>query len=314
MTSVVNTTGFNYCIEGQNVLIGETIEVSDAVAIQLCHSGWTLASGDSTGPYGLIRGSGITLRPTGLRGVIDEVEQLFHPIERYIDTIESLPAAPTHAFVYGANLDLPMCGNDKLGDCTFAGWYHGAQISAEIAQVKYGFSADQVGPTYTKYGNGADNGFMLSQILKWASVPGGLMDFEIIGAATIDITNDDLVKRCIYNFGWIYTALNLPESAETDFARRLPWRVSNPPGSPIGGHCVVDNGVDAVDSVPTEGLTGYDTVSWGDDIFMTTDFFKTYCTQAYVCLPKWYIDSGHDAIGDINVELWKQDMIEINNS
>jgi hypothetical protein len=300
-----------FVLDGELVTYGSTREVEDDAAASWLTRGWSLVSG----PLPALSTALVPkTRPFGKRGVLAETRAIYKPIERYLklnkDGFSDLPA-PTAPYRYGADLQFPMCANGRLGDCTFAGWYHGAQISAEIAKVSYGYSADAVGQEYLNRNNGQDNGDQLTQIIQWASQPGGLLDFEIVGAATVDIHNTALLRTVLYNFGWLYLAIDLPEYAEQDFAQYKPWRWS-PGAEPIGGHCVVANG-DAVDlSTDSHTYSGLiDIVTWADNTEMTVDFFDHFGVQAIVVLPKWYVDTQHDAIQHIDLDTWQRDMSEI---
>jgi hypothetical protein len=250
----------------------------------------------------------------GKYGALAEtVPNLVHPLSGYI--VSDLPSTDK-PFRYGANLQYNMALNDQIGDCTIAGIIHAAQIWAEIAGVKYTYPGDAVTKSvYFDLTGGSDTGLQLTQVIEYCSKPNPL-GFQLIGAATVDITDYQLMRQALYNFGCLYWAFEVPASAEADFAAHKPWTLQNPPDQNIlGGHCTVANGTQretVISPVPKGNL--YDHVTWAAQTEMTQGFYEYYGSQAYVLVPKWYADCGHDALQKLDSAKMLSDLQSIGNA
>ena len=305
MAIVQNDTGMNMVYAGKYAAMGECITVTDAVAIYLAKSGWTIVSnGDSD-----------RTRTAGKRGALLESTSPYMPLETYYKDVAAGLPKPTKPFQYGRNLEYPMADNDQIGDCTIAGIIHLAQIAALICGVKYVYPGDAVVESFY-YGltGGQDTGLTLSSVISAVSKPNPL-NFEICGVATVNVNDYELMTTACYNFGGLYMAANIPESSETDFEQYLPWRLTTPPGSPIGGHCFVGNGTEpdlpAENPINTELL---DIVTWGGITECTVDWWSYYGIQAYVLLPKWFVTAKHDAIQHLDDAQMLADLRQIQSA
>ena len=253
------------------------------------------------------------LRPTGKRCLLFEEFDLFKPIESYfVDSVKGL-SAPTKPFGYGDNIDYPMACNQDEGDCTIAGIIHVAQIQAQLAKVDYQYVGDSVTHSvYRGLTGGPDTGLQLSQVIEYCSSPNAL-NFQIAGAASVDISDFELMKTVLYNFGALYLAVALPQSAETEFANHQVW--GDISGPSIGGHCIAANGninVLKAKVSPTTNLL--DIVTWADETELDLDFWKTYGVQAIVVIPQWFIECGHDAVANLNKSAMLDDLKNIGNA
>lgn len=314
MALVKNTTNQNWAVPGCGpVFVGETVEVSDEEALILIEQGWTLVSAE------VVYGDEPTTwspRPYGKRGLVLEGKTPYKAFATYVlgGDISVLPK-PSGPFGYGQNLQYPMALNDQYGDCTIAGYVHGAQISAEIAGISYAYPGDPaVKNAYFGLTGGTDSGLMLSDVLNAASSSNGLLGMKVVGIATVDVTDIDLLTTVLYNFGWLYLAVNLPASAESDFAHHIPWTLSNPPDSPIGGHCIVGSGTNVLSNIGHTNESVIDVVTWADLTECSIGWWNQYGIQAYVVVPQWYIDVQHDAIAHLDMDQWKYDMDQINEA
>jgi hypothetical protein len=215
-----------------------------------------------------------------------------------VDKSLGLPQ-PTDPFIYGRDLDYPMACNDRLGCCTIAGAIHMAQVQASIVGQTYTYLGDAVTESvYFGLTGGQDTGLELTQVLQYLSQPNDLQ-YQIVGVASVDVSDFNLVTTALYNFGALYLALNLPAGAESDFAKGLPWRF--PAGQSVGGHCVVASGesVQVLSEKVTWAKT-LDTLTWAQITEQTQDFFEAYCLQAFVVVPQWYVAANHDAVQNLD--------------
>jgi hypothetical protein len=301
---VRNDTGVIMSYDGQSYAVGETADVMPEVANGLVRCGWTIVEQPDTRWLP---------RKSGKRGLLLESVSPFKPLTDYLT--DDLPK-PTELFIYGANLDYYMACNDRIGDCTLAGVVHMAQIAAMLCNVDYVYPGDNaVENLYYNMTGGQDTGLTLTQVLTGLSTGDGLLGFKIVGVATVDIADFGLVERSLFNFGFLYNGLALPEVAESDFEQYLPWRLTTPPGQPIGGHCTVNNGTKNDLSVEVGANTRLlDTVTWASDTEMTQDFFQHYCQNAYVLLPEWYVTAGHDAVQHLDQAHMLADLQTITNA
>jgi hypothetical protein len=138
-----------------------------------------------------------------------------------------------------------MLGNDQLGDCVCAGALHGQQLIDKAGKgVDTGFTTQDAISMYEVVGGyvpgrpNTDQGAELIDGLKyWAQGLGSSRSFKADAYAQFDIKDTDLLKQLINDFGVVYLALEVPESAMTQFDAGQPWTVVK--RSPIeGGHCV----------------------------------------------------------------------------
>jgi len=241
----------------------------------------------------------------------ETIPDLIRPLATY-GVLSDLPSTDK-PFRYGENLQYPMACNDSIGDCTIAGIIHAAQIWALIAGVDYTYPGDTVtSDFYYQLTGGPDSGLQLSTVISACSQPNPL-GFELIGAATVDINDYDLMRQALYNFGCLYWAFEVPQSAETDFAESKPWALLSPPDQNIlGGHCTVANGTQRetqITPIPKGNL--YDHVTWAAQTEMTQGFYEYYGEQAYVLIPKWFATCGHDALQKLDQAQMLEDIHQI---
>src|ERR1017187_1505267 len=299
---VLNTTGFGQVdpISTRVIGAGESIVVdSYDIALFYKNAGWSIAANRHVGKRGL------NLETNGFNP--------YKPIETYFSDAMASLKRPTIAFCYGRNLNSPMACNDRLGCCTISGAIHMSQVQALLAKVPWSYVGDAVTESvYFGLTGGQDTGLQLSQVIEYLSKPNAL-NYQIVGAASVDIEDFDLMSTVLYNFGALYLALQLPTSAEVDFAKHLPW---NGLSGPIaGGHCVVGNGTSNVLTVPVTKQTHLlDIFTWASDTECDKAFWQKYGVQAIVVIPKWFIDVGHDAIANLNKAQALADLQAIGNA
>jgi hypothetical protein len=314
MAIVRNDTGVTMLLDGHAIVPGAICECSEQEADNLSRCGWTIVNEDVTDKNASNASSG-SLRPAGKRGLNLEPVSPYMSLETYyLDASIGLPKPPK-PFIKGGNLQYPMADNDRLGDCTIAGIIHYAQIAAAICGVNYTYPGDAVTESFY-YGltGGSDTGLELSQVISAVSKPNPL-GFEIVGAATVNISDYDLLQTVLWNFGALYLAVDLPESAESDFSQRLPWILTNSPGNPIGGHCIVANGTEP--DLPTNPPLNdklFDIITWADKTECDLPWWLQYGVQAIVLLPKWYVTAKHDALQHLDEAHMLADLQTISNA
>jgi len=186
--------------------------------------------------------------------------------------------------------DLGMMGNDKLGDCTCAGWYHAVQWWTGIANPPMFTEPDaNVIHLYSQFGYNpadpnSDQGAVEQDVLKYLLNTGYQYGFagetrKIFGYVEVDQKNLDDLKRVIYEFGIAYVGINVPESVmDNANDTSILWDYLD--NDPIaGGHCVILVGYD---------LDTFTCVSWGKQYKLTHNFLGNYLEEAYaIADPAW---------------------------
>jgi hypothetical protein len=194
--------------------------------------------------------------------------------------------------------DWTVLGNDVYGDCTIAGaahlvmaWNKEVKVSDEVPNTAL------VEQTYFTLSGGADSGLVEKTVLThWYE--NGLWGSKISGFAPVPQNDITQIRQAIAFYGGLYVGVQLPKSAEEQFARGDSWSVE--PNSPIiGGHCIV--------------LVGYDdwlvyAVTWGKLIEITWPWLHTYVDEAWAILPHEFIEAGHGPATSIDLKTLQSDL------
>jgi hypothetical protein len=145
--------------------------------------------------------------------------------------------------------DWPMYLNDQLGDCTIAGAAHMfAAMSVYAGHPEPSFSDKEIVTAYSAVSGyvpgdpSTDNGADLQTVLEYLRGT-GMTDttgktHKAAGYAAFGNPADEvLLAQVLETFGSVYVGVELPDSAEQEFADGQPWDWQ--PGSQIaGGHCI----------------------------------------------------------------------------
>lgn len=196
---------------------------------------------------------------------------------------------PTSPFDYAQGVSFGMCGNNVYGDCTIAGVIHLLQVAYNsIGKVYTPPSDSEIENEYFTLSGGQDTGLDVTSVLQtWSH--DGLFGTKIDSFYEVDITNPQDVINAIYTFSALYLAVDLPQSAETDFENHLIW--SDAGDQPIGGHCIVASGA-------RNNLI--DLITWGAETECTQNWFNAYTFKAYGVVPDIFIEVGHGPIANFN--------------
>jgi hypothetical protein len=195
-----------------------------------------------------------------------------------------LPEAPSSVPVPSvANWD--MLGNDKYGDCTFAGMVHAFMATASEEQESESFpDTGQTVTAYLIYNNGQDVGAVEATLLQtWKSKT--ILNRQLLGYAPVPVSNLDEIKQVIHTFGVCYIGIEVPAACETQFQQHQPWSLTNTPADEqiLGGHCIILVGYDgdyfyavtwgAVQKIEYSWLTRYMDEAWA---IVTPEISKGY--------------------------------------
>lgn len=206
--------------------------------------------------------------------------------------------------------DWLMLGNDRAGDCVWAGAAHETMLwlaTAGIANPARLFTertalADYTAVTgYDPRDASTDQGTVVLDALNYRRKT-GVEDthgqHHKIGAfIALEPGNHTHIREAVYLFDAVGIGIEFPESAMTQFNQGRPWSVV--PGARIdGGHYVP--------------VIGYDTrylyvVTWGRAQKMTWGFLARYCDEAYAILSPEYLTASRSpeglALGQLQQDL-----------
>lgn len=192
--------------------------------------------------------------------------------------------------------------NDQYGDCVIAGKYHtvGVLSANDVGTAAVGTDNEVYG-VYQSFCGPGDNGCEIVRVLDkvcTVGVPLNGVTHKIDGYATVDWTNQQLVKAALYLFGNITIGINLPQAWTTNAV----WDVTNT--QIVGGHDV------SVFGYSPQGVT---ISSWGRKYLITWAAFhsKKWLEEAYTLLgPDWY-NGDNVAPNAIDVATLKSDLTKI---
>jgi hypothetical protein len=211
-------------------------------------------------------------------------------------TAEPLPQHPATFGHEGLITDWMMLGNDQVGDCVVAGGGHETMLWTAMGGNPAIFTTESVLSDYsaiTGYdpnqidangNNPTDQGTDMREAAKYRQQT-GLIDAQgnrhKIGAFLfIDPQNYDQFLEAVWLFGAVGMGINVPQSAQDQFAAGQPWHVVpifDWNGRKIlGGHYIP-----AVADRATPVI-----ITWGKTQLVTSDFIAKYCTAivAYISL------------------------------
>lgn len=188
-----------------------------------------------------------------------------------------------------------MLGNDRFGDCFWAGQAHAAMLwSANASGTPVEFTAEQVLADYAAATGfnpadpGSDQGTEPNKGLAWIRQHGLCGHPMLTASAAIDVNDEDLLRLAIDWFGLVGIGIYVPDSAEDQFAAEQPWTVVE--GSPVrGAHWIIagaynDRFIRAV--------------TWAQEQRMSWGFWRRYrmCSYAFFG-PGWLTPRGTSPSG-----------------
>ena len=192
-----------------------------------------------------------------------------------------LPAPPTSVDYY-SGLSLPLDGNDRYGCCVMAASAHLlAAWNSEVQETIHVPGGDEVVSTYFKLTGGQDSGLNEANVLQaWQTQ--GLFGSKIAGYAPVNPKDILAVHQAIAFYGGALFGIQVPQSAEQQFAKGEPWTYD--PSSPVlGGHAIAP--------------LGYDDqfvycATWGGVAPITYPFLSALLDEVWAVIPQAFIDAG----------------------
>jgi hypothetical protein len=173
-----------------------------------------------------------------------------------------------------------MAYNDKAGCCTVSSadklislqMLMGQNQQIEIADAETILAYSAISGYDPRTGRN-DNGATLQDALNyWRK--SGIGGYYLEAFAQINITDDDMIKACTYEFGGTYAALMVPDYAMDQFNTGQPWDIpkGNRRARMLGGH-----------AVPVIGFgPGYKEIeTWGQKQIVTDAFFERWFDEIW---------------------------------
>jgi hypothetical protein len=183
-----------------------------------------------------------------------------------------------------------MDGNDKFGDCVIAGAANLiAATDTEVHESSPAIpTADQAISQYKEItgcvqpGDDHDSGCVEADVLALWHRSGLFGGTKIAGYAPVEPSNLIAVHQTVAFYGGAYIGVQLPESAQQQFAAGEPWTVV--PGSPIvGGHCVL-----IVGYTPTEALV----YTWQKVIEVSYPWLASFMDECWATIQPAFVEAG----------------------
>jgi hypothetical protein len=186
----------------------------------------------------------------------------------------------------------PMSLNDTLRDCTIAAANHTQMAWNQFAHgSNTPWTDDQVLAAYEAIGGyvpgdpSTDNGCVMQDVLQYWKTEGIAGD-KILAYGAIRNWTGPARIQCLYTFGSIYTGINCPQSAETEYDDNQPW-IYVPDSPDEGGHCI---DLQAEIDSPPGAPPGMRVVSWGRAIPTSAGFYMNYTEEAWVIVTQDFIE------------------------
>ena len=184
-----------------------------------------------------------------------------------------LPAAPLSVDVPNVN-NWGMLGNDKYGDCTFAGIVHAKMAHAAVLGTSETFPTDQdVINAYLAYTKGQDTGAVEADLLNYWNT-NELFGNKLAAYAPTDHADFDELKSVIASYGLAYIGVQLPVTFQQQFESGQPWSLTGTPADNQieGGHCII--------------LVGYNQdyaqcITWGKVQEISWEWLRSYLEESW---------------------------------
>lgn len=208
--------------------------------------------------------------------------------------------------------DLGMMGNDTMGLCTDAGYYHGKQVWTKNASgIMVTEPTSNVIQLYSETtgwkiadggeGPGANEQDVLSYLIKTGAPmgPAGQDRHKLTAFFEVDPAKQMDVQYEINACGVVYIGFNVPAFL---MAGPPPAFWDLQPGrnvAIIGGHCVILGGYD---------WQGVYLISWGKKYKMSWEFFAAYVDEVYPLVDEYFVTANGTTPGGLTIPEWKAEM------
>lgn len=195
-----------------------------------------------------------------------------------------LPTPPAKVEV-PAVANWEMLGNEKYGDCTFAGIVHAKMATAKVLGINEAVpTEEQVVGSYLNYTHGQDTGCVEATLLQYWQ-KNELFGGKIAAFAPTDHADLIELKSVIAHYGLAYIGVTLPSVSETQFQNHQPWALTHTPADNniIGGHCII--------------LVGYDetyfyAITWGSVQKIEYTWLQSYMDESWAIITPEIVEKG----------------------
>jgi hypothetical protein len=225
-------------------------------------------------------------------------------LARYVDRA-ALGDPPD--FVDNTECLQPIMGaNDRMGDCVVVGEANYSILASTMVGQSSDFTEEDCISRYSRLGGydpatGAnDNGLVEVEALNdWRKNP--FDGVSLLGYASIDVHDLDLIRHAIDLFAAVYVGLSLPNTARSQTGANREWDVvaGTVPGD-WGGHCVI---IPYLDWRKT--IKRFRDATWAFYQPMTEAFWRACGDEVYAPLPSVWLEHPRNGV---NVDLLKQDL------
>ncbi|HEY4184172.1 MAG TPA: hypothetical protein VGP07_03845 [Polyangia bacterium] len=212
------------------------------------------------------------------------------------------PELPTPPKVFGhqklVGVGWQMLGNDKYGDCVWAGAAHETMLWNKEAGAAVTFDPNSVLSDYARVtgfkpsdpstDNGTDMQVAASYRRKTGVVDSGGQRHKVAAYLALKPGDVDQLALAIYLFGAAGVGIKFPDTAMQQFNAGKPWAVVK--GSKIeGGHYIPAVGRDKSGNIII--------VTWGKLQLMTPAFYETYCDEVVIYVSTEALKGGKSPEG-----------------
>jgi hypothetical protein len=179
------------------------------------------------------------------------------------DRLIPTPPASCDYSATAATVLANIYGNDTLGDCVIAGYYHVKGVATGGAGDLFTAASTQIIADYSAIGGyvpgqpSTDQGCDEVTALNYWMTTGDQGGTKIVGFLALDGSNFDELKLACWLFENLYFGAELPDAWISPFpsADGFSWDVAGAP-NPDNGHCFISFGYGPDDSIDSWGLKG----------------------------------------------------------
>ena len=231
---------------------------------------------------------------------------------RAVLRLRELPPLPIQHNAHdavGGLVDERMFGNDQYGCCVISAQAHNTLTFEKFEQDMVVPIKDQeVIDEYLRQSGGEDRGLYLSLAMKewknrgWDAAG---RHYDIYAYASVDKPDHNQVKYSIYLLNGVIFGMQVFETDREQFRNGEPWHLTGNSGQLLGGHGVYGFSYIETHHDCPHCLTGWDEngltcMTWGEEQFMTWEFWDARVNQAYAIVDNRNDWLGKDSPVDVN--------------
>lgn len=177
-----------------------------------------------------------------------------------------------------------------LGDCGVAGLEHGFMAAAADTAATETFpDSEQAAGYYLTYGDGQDNGVVLSQYLGYVE-QNGYYGLEVSAYAPVSVHDISTLRFAVDAYDFAYLGITVTQAMmdAADGPAPWTWTLEETSGDVLGGHCIICVGYDS---------TWLYCVSWGEIVRVAYPAWHQIGDEAWAVLVGEVSSGGTDGHG-----------------